>query len=64
MIINIVDSTSIERSLYLTTQLMELNAKVIIVLNMADRLEAKGIHIDEKRLAREIGTDVVIISAL
>lgn len=64
MIINIVDSTSIERSLYLTTQLMELNTKVIIVLNMADRLEAKGIHIDEKKLAREIGTDVVIISAL
>ncbi len=64
MIINIVDSTSIERSLYLTTQLMELNTKVIIVLNMADRLEAKGIHIDKKKLAREIGTDVVIISAL
>ena len=64
MIINIVDSTSIERSLYLTTQLMELNIKVIIALNMADRLEKKGIHINAEKLAKEIGTDVVVISAL
>ena len=64
IIINIVDATSIERSLYLTTQLMELDIKVIIALNMADRLEKKGIHIDKEKLAKEIGTDVVIISAL
>ena len=64
IIINIVDATSIERSLYLTTQLMELDTKVIIALNMADRLEKKGIHIDKGKLAKEIGTDVVIISAL
>ncbi len=64
IIINIVDATSIERSLYLTTQLMELDTKVIIALNMADRLEKKGIHIDKEKLAKEIGTDVVIISAL
>lgn len=64
LIINIVDATSIERSLYLTTQLMELDTKVIIALNMADRLESKGIHIDAEKLSKEIGTDVVIISAL
>ena len=64
MIINIVDATSIERSLYLTTQLMELDTKVIIALNMADRLESKGIHIDTEKLSKEIGADVVIISAL
>lgn len=64
IIINIVDATSIERSLYLTTQLMELNTKVIIALNMADRLEVKGIHINAEKLSKEIGTDVVIISAL
>ncbi len=64
VIINIVDATSIERSLYLTTQLMELDTKVIIALNMADRLEKKGIHIDKEKLSKEIGTDVVIISAL
>ncbi len=64
MIINIVDATSIERSLYLTTQLMELDTKVIIALNMADRLEKKGIYIDTEKLSKEIGTDVVKISAL
>lgn len=64
LIINIVDATSIERSLYLTTQLMELDTKVIIVLNMADRLEKKGIYIDTEKLSKEIGTDVVKISAL
>ena len=64
LIINIVDATSIERSLYLTTQLMELDIKVIIVLNMADRLEKKGIYIDTEKLSKEIGTDVVVISAL
>lgn len=64
VIINIVDATSIERSLYLTTQLMELDTKVIIALNMADRLEKKGIYIDKEKLSKEIGTDVVIISAL
>ena len=64
LIINIVDSTSLERSLYLTTQVLELNTKVIIVLNMIDRLEEKGIYIDEKKLSQEIGTDVIKISAL
>ena len=39
LIINIIDATSIERSLYLTTQLLELDCKVIIALNMADMLE-------------------------
>ncbi|MDO5555399.1 MAG: ferrous iron transporter B [Clostridia bacterium] len=64
IIINIVDSTSIERSLYLTTQLMELTTKVIIVLNMQDRLESKGIYINTKKLAQELGTQVISISAL
>lgn len=64
MIINIVDSTSIERSLYLTTQIMELDTKVVIALNMADRLEAKGIHIDTKVLSQQLGTEVISISAL
>ena len=39
VIINIVDSTSLERSLYLTTQLLELDIKVIVALNMADIME-------------------------
>ena len=45
VIINIIDATSIERSLYLTTQLLELDCKIIIALNMVDILENKGISI-------------------
>ena len=64
VIINIVDATSLERSLYLTTQLMELDTKVIIALNMADLLEKKGIEIDVKKLEEKLGTKVFKISAL
>lgn len=64
VIINIVDATSIERSLYLTTQLMELNTKVIVALNMADMLEKKGIIINEKELEKKLGVKVFKISAL
>ena len=54
VIINIIDSTSLERSLYLTTQLLELDTKVIVALNMADALEKKGIKIDTKKLERNV----------
>ena len=64
VIINIVDATCIERSLYLTTQLLELDAKVIVALNMCDELEKKGIVIDEKLLSKHLHTTVVKISAL
>lgn len=64
VIINIVDATSLERSLYLTTQLLELDTKVIVALNMADILEKKGIKIDENHLEEIIGAKVVKISAL
>lgn len=64
VIINIVDATSLERSLYLTTQLMELNTKVIVALNMADILEKKGIVIDTKKLENLLGVKVYKISAL
>ena len=64
VIINIVDSTSLERSLYLTTQLLELDTKVIVALNMADMMEKKGIKIDEKELEKCLGAKVIKISAL
>ncbi|MBQ8424837.1 MAG: ferrous iron transport protein B [Clostridia bacterium] len=64
IIINIVDATCIERSLYLTTQLLELDTKVVIALNMCDELEAKGITIDEKKLSNNLDTTIVKISAL
>lgn len=64
VIINIVDATAIERSLYLTTQLLELDTKVIVALNMADILEEKGVTIDIKKLEEMLGTKVCKISAL
>ncbi|MDE5715919.1 MAG: ferrous iron transport protein B [Anaeroplasmataceae bacterium] len=64
LIINIIDATSIERALYLTTQLLELNKKVLVVLNMEDILEKKGYKIDIKKLSEKLGTTVVSISAL
>ena len=64
VIINIVDSTSLERSLYLTTQLLELDTNVIIALNMADVLERKGIMIDAQKLEKSLGAKVLKISAL
>lgn len=63
LIINIVDATSIERSLYLTTQLLELDSDVIVALNMYDLLDKEGIHIDEKKLSSLMNTSILKISA-
>ena len=64
IIVNIVDATSLERSLYLTTQLLELDAKVIIALNMCDILEKKGLVLHEEKLSEALNTTVIQISAL
>ena len=63
-ILNIVDGTNIERNLYLSTQLMELGIPVIMAVNMMDVLEKNGdkIHID--KLSKNLGCEVVEISAL
>jgi ferrous iron transport protein B len=59
VVINIVDSTNFERNLYLTTQLVELGARVVLALNMSDEAEHKGIHIDKKHLGQLLGMPVV-----
>ncbi|MBR0427351.1 MAG: ferrous iron transport protein B [Clostridia bacterium] len=64
IIINIIDATCLERSLYLTTQLLELDTKTIIALNMVDVLEKKGIKIDINQLKNDLNTEVCGISAL
>ncbi len=64
VVINIVDATSTERSLYLTTQLLELGTKIIVALNMTDLLEKKGLTINEEILSEELGVPVIKISAL
>ena len=63
-IINIVDATNLERNLYLTTQLLEMDVPVIIALNMMDSVEKSGDKIDAKVLEQRIGVPVVPISAL
>lgn len=63
-VIDVVDATNLERNLYLTTQLMEIDVPVIIALNMMDAVEKSGDAIDEKELERKIGLPVVRISAL
>lgn len=63
VIINILDATNLERSLYLTTQLLELDTKIVIALNMEDLLEKKHIKIDTKKLSNLLKTPVYSISA-
>lgn len=63
-VINIVDATNLERNLYLTTQLMEINVPVVIALNMMDEVEKNGDKIDAKELEKRVGLPVVPISAL
>ncbi len=62
-IINIVDGTNLERNLYLTIQLLELERPMIIALNMMDEVEKRGDSIDCERLSLELGIPVVPISA-
>ncbi len=64
LIINIVDATSLERSLYLTTELLDLDVQVVIAVNMIDRLNAKGISINTEKLKERLGVEVCEISAL
>ena len=62
-IINIVDATNIERNLYLTMQLIELNIPMVLALNMMDEVTANGGAIDVNKLEASLGIPVVPISA-
>lgn len=62
-IINIVDATSIERSLYLTLQLMELEIPIALALNMMDEMTGNGGYIDINKMEKLLGVPVVPISA-
>ncbi len=63
-IINIVDATNLERNLYLTTQIMEIDVPIVIALNMMDAVEKNGDKIDPQKLEEHIGVPVCAISAL
>ena len=63
-VINIVDATNLERNLYLTTQLLEIDVPVVVALNMMDAVEKAGDKIDVAALQEKLGVPVVAISAL
>jgi len=63
-ILNIIDGTNLERNLFLTTQLTELGIPVVAAINMMDIVRKIGDEIDSARLAKELGCQVVEISAL
>ena len=62
-IINIVDATNIERNLYLTLQLIELNIPMVVALNMMDEVTSSGGAINIPKLSERLGVSVVPISA-
>jgi ferrous iron transport protein B len=59
IVINVVDSSNLERNLFLTTQLIDMNIKVVIALNMYDELKKKGVKFDYDSLGKMIGIPIV-----
>ncbi|MCF0117901.1 MAG: ferrous iron transport protein B [Bacilli bacterium] len=63
-VINVVDATNLERNLYLTTQLLEMDIPVVIAVNMIDALKQRGEEIDIPKLEKELKVKIVSVSAL
>ena len=63
VIINVLDSTHLQRNLLLTLELLKLNKKMVLALNMADEAKKEGIEIDVKQIEAIIGVPVVLVSA-
>ncbi len=59
IVVNVIDSSNLERNLYLTTQLIDMNVKVVIALNMYDELKNKGVEFDYGFLGKMIGIPIV-----
>jgi ferrous iron transport protein B len=59
IVVNVVDASNLERNLYLTTQLIDMNIKVVIALNMYDELEQKSVKFDYRRLGEMIGIPII-----
>jgi ferrous iron transport protein B len=63
-VIDVVDVTNLERNLYLTVQLLELGAPLVVALNMSDELPSRGLRVDTEALSGLLhGTPVVTVSA-
>ena len=59
IVVNVVDASNLQRNLYLTTQLIDMNLRVVMALNMYDELQAKGDELDIKQLGYLLGMPVV-----
>ncbi len=64
LVVNIIDAANIERNLYLTTQLLEMDLPLVVVLNRIDIAEKQGKKIDAEELSRRLGTRVLVLSAV
>jgi len=64
LLINVLDSTNLERNLYLTTIFQEMGVKMLVVLNMIDAAEKNKIIIDVEKFEKELGSPVIAVSAL
>ena len=60
LVIDVVDASNIERNLYLTAQILETGVPLIIVLNMQDQAEARGVKVDAARLSSLLGNTPVV----
>jgi len=63
-VINIIDATNLERNLYLTSQIMEIDVPVVVALNMMDQVAKNGIKLDAKKLSDMLEVPCIEISAL
>ena len=64
LVINVIDATNLERNLYMTTQILEMNVPVVVALNMMDALKDNKQSIDVDSLSKKLGVPVIGISAL
>lgn len=64
LVLNIVDASNLERNLFLTLNLLEMKVPLVVVLNMVDLAEKKGLKIDPQALSRSLGVPVIPLSAV
>ncbi len=63
IVVNVIDASNLERNLFLTTQLIDMDIKVVIALNMYDELEKKGVQFNIEALAKMMGIPIVPTTA-
>lgn len=59
MVVTVIDAANLERNLYLTVQVLELGVPVVVMLNMADVADSRGLIIDEDRLSQALGSPII-----